>query len=1240
VCGNDALADASIDTPSGSCLVPVADDGDVITNANCSIVSAGEGGQAALGCLYVWSESGSCNDSDDNADTAAAITDPNCSKVGVDGACSEVDCDSSDWGCGIDIGIYTDSYNCLDDGDTVVGGDLLPDSATEGNGTITTMSGDWTWNEGACTSPICDGGAGSTNWTDPGGCGSIDPVSCDYQHGGGTLPSPANDCIENITASRGSGSDASQMTSQASGAAPVIVEVFPFMLNGDTTAAKRMWSNAHPGDPGRVPAQGISILLSGAAPTTTTVACTPGVGPVVNFSCDNGFPVDNCDPTSNFQEQVQYSCDVFVQNGAGTDSSNGNILITGTADAPDLPVAGGMGGGYVGGNHATWPGGPGTGVVDAGTVCVRLIDFETLQGLPAGAYLQAIIGTTMFEFYIASGGQCYGGAPSAVIDEMTFGYKCGATECAHTAAASYNNYMFTTMHDVDANDLVVRMELTSYAYGFENDKNPARKGRNRATITGTISEASLQAYVDDRPNTVRLRTMFAVPTHLRAGFALMSLRSVYSLSLDLLLASGDEENSVALCLFTEGTGAAVPAAAPLPPNIVIPELLRTQWWDACANWATNSGDYDYEVWHWVANDPRPLEFIGVWANATSFSPTTLAGGLDIFVFPLYVCALGTVLLTTGDLETIGDDLMALGDTPLEFDLREDWVNNTETGGVSGYDPDGPGIEKNFGLHSGPTLPIDPARLNATLDGPGQGDYAGWSGASSGITNPNRTDSKLHLWGDTSNWDARFYRKGIIHLSGAFAGYQSGMVVFGLQINQKVDDNQFTLYQVGFLRSTGVLISYENQNPWNPAANSNLVSREMTAINSQTTDGDGAFNFTPIQRSGPAYYAAISLVMRGSWNENKDAIPGSPHYLGGQDLTHDTETSSISNPGQVIAVRGVGPVDSSTYFEGDGNRNIFITDFMNMPTLTAPGADEYIYPAPQWSSTIGNVTPRGATMPVNRNAEIARVLTPTVSIQTDAGDFQTRRYFEFTVPTMMRNTAKRPDQWYLSVDADAEFGMKSAKSMPHDTDGACGGTGATTRFYDDDAVWLSQGITAGDPIRLNKGGDNHNTTVASVDSDTALTLTTAAPEGTWADRRYVEYWIIRQGTPDGECLFDEWFGASGLIGGGGCRQVSIWTFTGPVPDGAGSIRVHIPAVSPGARTLGGVGGVVPDPYEGNSVDMQGEIMEWTASMIAFGTQEVWKGGMGTAGFDWNNQNFWKSEFAISDNSQDAAKFLWQ
>jgi len=158
LCGNDnttctITASTFTDTFTG------ADDNDTIVALNCSIVSATEGGSAALGCQYDWSENGTCNDTTDNGDTDVVVSGANCSKDGVNGTCAEV-CGNDNWTCNItsvkDTGADPDdTYACNDDVDTITG--LVCSITSDTEGPIGTPATD-------CTALGC-----LYSWSDGGG---------------------------------------------------------------------------------------------------------------------------------------------------------------------------------------------------------------------------------------------------------------------------------------------------------------------------------------------------------------------------------------------------------------------------------------------------------------------------------------------------------------------------------------------------------------------------------------------------------------------------------------------------------------------------------------------------------------------------------------------------------------------------------------------------------------------------------------------------------------------------------------------------------------------------------------------------------------------------------------------------------------------------------------------------------------------------------------------------------------
>jgi hypothetical protein len=197
-CGDDDPPNCDICDPgSGLCdTIDVQEDGDFIVGVTCTGFPVTEGTDSPLGCNYSWSDGVSCNDLDDDADLNAIIMDPNCYKNGTNAGCDEVNCDTTDWICNVDFGAVSGTFDCLDDGDTVVSLDLQPDNPDMDWSDTLFFVGKIYWNEGLCTTPICNTG---TTWNQSVGCGLF-VGNCLYV-------SQPFDCIEDITAQRGSATD-------------------------------------------------------------------------------------------------------------------------------------------------------------------------------------------------------------------------------------------------------------------------------------------------------------------------------------------------------------------------------------------------------------------------------------------------------------------------------------------------------------------------------------------------------------------------------------------------------------------------------------------------------------------------------------------------------------------------------------------------------------------------------------------------------------------------------------------------------------------------------------------------------------------------------------------------------------------------------------------------------------------------------------------------------------------------
>jgi len=428
--------------------------------------------------------------------------------------------------------------------------------------------------------------------------------------------------------------------------------------------------------------------------------------------------------------------------------------------------------------------------------------------------------------------------------------------------------------------------------------------------------------------------------------------------------------------------------------------------------------------------------------------------------------------------------------------------------------------------------------------------------------------------------------------------------------------------VGYFQSTAAKVGNRNLSYWSTSPDTEVVSRVLPSINSRWTDPDASADLTPLERGGQTNYKAIITLARGSFQESKESV-------------HDKVVRHLTNPGRVVTVTHVGPLDSATYYQGGASHIVYVSEFMNLPVAVSPTPEGYNFPAPQWSSTTG------ASSPQNRNSELERLLTvsATNNVQFDS-DSNNRRYFEFTSPTAMLNTLRQAHTWRLSVAepglmtvAGAAVDKWSAKKPVADSNGWCD-SGNPGNFYDNDAYqparFVSQGVHANDGLRIMKCAaagacTARNYTVQTVLSETQLRITTTwltADAGTVSRR----YWVFRRsaGTGNlaskkGECVIDQWFGQG--PGDYVCKSNSFWQAFGPVTNTA-NIRVHIPAVTSGATTLSGSTGYIPDLYDG--IDPTGastpkaQQLEWNISLSACNTGASMYGGLGV--FDWNNQNF--------------------
>ncbi len=1098
---------------------------------------------------------------------------------------------------------------------------LTPGETTIGYGETVMFSGVVTWNDG-CTEDTC-AVATITN-SDPS-CGTLS----------GCLYTADNvNCDDTVTATYKGASANATVHVVGAGNPPVISQVFPFDFD------QRFWSNAHTD-------QGITILFNdttGDAPTSISITCTPSSGSPVTYTCANisgDYPDVHCTPDSTLQELMDYSCDIIATNSNGSDSRTGLTMITGKTSAPTWQGGiGGLGGGYIGGNTYSRTSG-----VSAGTITLQVVDMYELDWQIGSqdrgkAYVQIIQGSTIHQFFTNPDGSLTATIDPLPIDELTIGFKCGNIRCdLSNRINNYKNYQYYTVYSIDARDMVIRIPLMSNSKGYLNRWNETRQGRYHIFVAGTIPQSDFDNFIYPTPSTVIARPLFDHPVHIRAGLALFSFRNVYDLTdiLNVLLETGDYETSISLCFTSDGIDYVTKTA--LPSLLVAPELIRSQWDNACADWNANPGKYTFVTRTNRPAESMPLMVVGAYANGTNFSLSALSGGLNLFIFPIYVCGLGIheiSALTSLDPPT-GDTTIHIGNANLEIDLRELWVDPDHGDSVNppvGYDPDS-GVDKRITVSLQPVLPIDPARRDAQL-APGVNRRVA-----------NATDSEIEskyasTYGMASDtWDKRFVRNNVIMLNGAFVGFQEGLAVFGLSLAPEIDDAEFTMFQIGYLASSAPpgstdsrIVGYSDWRYWSTSTDSERISREFTFAPS-TNNGDTTIVWTALENGGNVNYATLEVIYRGL-------------------TVGDGKGGSYEEPGMSIRVTHVGPIESysdTITSNGYSTKAHFVERYLELPEPISPGPDVYYYPAPQWNKTVGQI-------PINRNSELRRQFTydtgtyPDKLIQRDSNDPWNRRYFKFTVPGFVPAGSESPDMWYFEVNT-APHKLYSAKRGPYgeverSTHLSPGSpnvlTGTTDERFD------TLGVDSGDFLELGDTGNHYYTfTIDSVIGHRTIRFFGSVPTDITSDAT-VKYFVYYRQNPKGECPIDEWYGSgapytgslTNVNGGkgGGCQPIKFWSGVGPIPEGATSIMFHIPEVTPGYTTLNGVTGYIPDfwdgltsnPYFGNTSWFPARL-EWLASIININSGPVAQGGIGGP-LDWNNQNFWQTELSINYNGQDA------
>jgi hypothetical protein len=941
---------------------------------------------------------------------------------------------------------------------------------------------------------------------------------------------------------------------------------------------------------------------------------------------------------------------------SGTNGGGISNIVTGTMTTAVGTVLAGMSQGYIG--SLTYDSDEGG--LAPGVVILTVANADERVVINGKVYVQVLQGATTRDFFTNPlNGSVAMYLPPVPIDEITLGYKCGLQRCESllhpvnqkvdaVKSAYYNDYQFKTWTNVDASRLVLPLPLMDGAWF----------GRNKAVITGTISPTAFDNYIGPRPasNSVRIGQILKAPAKLRAGIIIMTFKDTAAIAggLDALLLTPDYSLSLAVCMDT-GSNINAKFAAALPVNFLVPELIRKNWQIPCSDFTTNPSMSNYQVWSWTPGEWRVVWALGAFVNAADFS---LSGNLDLFGFPIYGCAVGMHGIgISQSLRTApySQSINLLAD--FERDYREKWDNDP-----LGIDSD-PGVDRKVLLEVDPgAIPIDPARLNArtTLV----------------YRHPNLSDSELNTKLGIDDQDLHFYRKGILIATGADYGPQIGMGIVGLALNPKIDDAEFTMFAVGYFQSVAnQRMGYRDLRMWaNSSTDSEVVAAQHAESSSAWPDvvwGDTHLNYKPLDNgTGPTNYAAIIALSRGGFLESTTS-----------DLTTDpSSTLTIStyfNPGSLVSVWHIGDPNAV------GNEVIAATDFLNLPQAISPVPNEYIYPAPQWSSTVNG------SNPYNRNAEMwpDRTVTAANALQHEIYKGFDRYYVEFTRTGMYRNTAKStPDLWTTSL---AESGIKtldgttivgftnkrSAKSRVGSLKGvAVGTTGGVFRdmpqVTDQVPAWKITpyrlqrftlvGINPGDSLKIKsfKGACETRLYILNVINDTDLRVsvdgvnpvnwtsvggaetrnprTLAAKTCNLSNFTNLRYYVIRRDWR-GECKIDDWYAGADR---GSCKDSTFWGAEG-AGAGSGNIRVHVPHVvsTPSLYTAtDGSTGIVPDLWDGLS-SFHGTELNWSYSVVIYNSAAVTAGGMGRK-FDFNNRDMIFEDPKQIQTSSDSKFVLYQ
>jgi hypothetical protein len=627
----------------------------------------------------------------------------------------------------------------------------------------------------------------------------------------------------------------------------------------------------------------------------------------------------------------------------------------------------------------------------------------------------------------------------------------------------------------------------------------------------------------------------------------------------------------------------------------------------------------------------------------------LSGGLNLFAFPIYVSGVGyhnVSALANWGYPTLptADTVTHIGNKGFEIDVRELWVApDFQSPGYNG----GGGVDTRITISVQPILPIDPARRDSL-----QSSDTTWYIAGRRV--PNSTDAEItSKWASSypgvaeASWDDRFVRNSTIVATGAFTGFQNGINIFGLQLNAEIDDTEFTTFEVGYLASQGqgtwgVAVGSSPWRYWsNSVVDTERSGREMTFVPS-TIAGETTIPWSQhTEGGGSVNYAGLVAFVRGLSVTSPKMTPrrtsdGSIINTENMGL-HGYDTYTYDQGGFSLKVFHIGPIETYTTTITANTRAtkaFFVERVLNAPEAISPTPDTYYFPAPQWSGTYR------ASLPVNRNGEMRRVFTygalASKYIQRSGGALN-RKYLKMRVPTWVPDGTETPDTWLMTVSTQPR-GLKSAKTGAHDTDATMIGT--TTQFEDLDARFLNQGVAVGDHVTTKKGATIY---VGNVTAVTQTRITMSTPGFAVGDD-YIEYWVTRHNLR-GECYGDEWFGGDAYRrNGGGCNNLSLWNLYGPIPAGATSVTGYLANINPGAATLGGTTGVIPDAWEGIPANTlwganwySPPVLKWTYGVININSASTTVGGLGGP-LDWNNMNFWNTEFSLNAFSTDEAVVL--